>query len=150
MTTVYDVPPDRLIEKLSHHLKSDFDLTPPEWIENVRTGTHTEKEPVQEDWWYIRSAAALRKIYVKGPIGSDRLSELFGGPKNRGSKPNKAVGGSGSIIRDILKKFDTIGLTEQLPGKGRKITSTGVSLCNKAAQEVMETLAVENPEMTKY
>ena len=64
MTTVYDVPPDQLIEKLSIHLKSEFKLTQPEWSENVKTGTHTEKEPVQEDWWYTRIAAVLRKIYI--------------------------------------------------------------------------------------
>lgn len=150
MTTAYDVPPDQLIEKLAKRLKSDFKLTPPEWTEAVRTGTHTEKEPVRKDWWYIRTAAALRKIYMRGPIGSDRLAEQFGGYKDRGAKPNKAVSGSGSIIRDILKQFDKAGLTEKTPGKGRKITPKGISICNYAAKEVMDKLAVENPELTKY
>lgn len=150
MTTVYDVPPDQLIEKLADRIKSEFKLTPPEWTEDVRTGTHTEVVPVQEDWWYVRTASVLRKIYIKGPIGSDRLAEFYGGSKNRGSKPNKAVSSSRAIIRYMLQEFDEAGLTTKLPGKGRKITPKGVSLCNSTAHEVMKTLAVDNPEMTKY
>ena len=150
MTTVYDVPPDRLIEKLAAHLKSEYKLTPPDWTEDVRTGLHTEVEPVREDWWYVRSAAVLRKIYIKGPIGSDRLAEHFGGFKDRGSKPNKAVSGSRSIIRDILKQFDAVGLTTKIPGSGRKIAPKGISACDNMAHEVMSKLAIENPELTKY
>jgi len=150
MTTVYDVPPDLLIEKLAKHLKSEFKLTPPEWMSDVRTGTHTEVEPVQKDWWYVRTAAVLRKIYINGPIGSDRLAEMFGGNKDRGSKPNKAVGGSSSIIRDILQQFDEVGLTKKILGTGRKITPKGISACNTMAHEVMQKIAVENPELTKY
>lgn len=150
MTTVYDVPPDQLIKLLAGTIKSEIKLTPPEWIENVRTGTHTEVEPVQDDWWHVRTAAVLRKIYINGPIGSDRLAEMFGGSKNRGVKPSKAVSSSRSIIRDILQQFDESGLTVKLPGKGRKITPKGVSICNKSAHEVMKTLAVENPELSKY
>jgi small subunit ribosomal protein S19e len=150
MTTVYDVPPDQLINTLADAMKSEFKLTPPEWIENVRTGTHTQVEPAQEGWWHIRTAAVLRKIYINGPIGSDRLAEHFGGPKNRGAKPSKAVSGSRSIIRDILQQFDDAGITVKLPGKGRKITPKGVSICNRSAHEVMKVLAVENPELTKY
>jgi len=150
MTTVYDVPPDLFIEKLADHLKSEKSIAPPEWAENVRTGIHTEKEPVQEDWWFIRTAAVLRKIYMKGPLGTDRLKEMFGGYRNRGSKPNRAVAGSGAIIRNALKQLDEAGLTEKAAGKGRKVTDKGISLCNKAAHEVMAKIAVENPELTKY
>ena len=150
MTTVYDVPPDRLIEKLADRIKSEFKLTPPEWIENARTGTQTEVEPAQEDWWYVRTASLLRKIYINGPIGSDRLAEFYGGSKNRGAKPNKAVSSSRAIIRHILQEFDKAGLTTKLPGKGRQISPIGVSVCNASAHEVMKTLAVENPEMSKY
>ena len=82
--------------------------------------------------------------------GSDRLAEHFGGPKNRGARPSRAVSGSRSIIRDILQQFDDAGITIKLPGKGRKITPKGVSICNRSAHEVMKVLAVENPELTKY
>jgi len=150
MTTVYDVPPDQLIKKLAEQMKSEFKLTPPEWIDDVRTGTHTEVEPVQDGWWHVRTAAVLRKIYIHGPIGSDRLAEMYGGFKDRGSKPNKAVSGSRAIMRDILQQFDEVGLTTKLPGKGRKITPKGISICNSSAHHVMQKLAVEDPELTKY
>lgn len=150
MTTVYDVPPGRLIKDMAEAIRSEYKLAPPEWVENVRTGCHTEVEPVEENWWHLRTAAVLRKIYIKGPVGCDRLADMFGGPRDRGAKPNRAVSGSRSIIRDILKQFDGAGLTVNIPGKGRKITPRGVSICNKSAHRVMKDLAVENPELTKY
>ena len=83
MTTYYDVPADLLIASLSEKLKSFDMISAPEWASQVKTGTHRERPPVQEDWWHTRAASVLRKVAKKGPIGTNRISQEFGGVKER-------------------------------------------------------------------
>ena len=75
MTTYYDVPADLLIGSLSTELQGFEQINPPEWAEYVKTGTHRERPPTQEDWWFIRSAAVLRKVGMKGPIGTNHMAQ---------------------------------------------------------------------------
>ena len=69
MTTVFDVPADRLIDLLTEELKSRPEFKKAEWMEYVKTGRHREKRPMDPEWWYRRLAAILRKVYVHGPVG---------------------------------------------------------------------------------
>ena len=69
MTTVHDIPADLMISSLSAKLEVDGIVNQPEWSTFVKTGIHRERIPVQENWWAIRSAAVLRKVAMKGPIG---------------------------------------------------------------------------------
>mgnify|MGYP003902899649 FL=1 len=77
----------------------------PEWASFVKTGTHRERPPDQDNWWSIRSAAILRKVAFKGPIGANHISQEYGGPRDRGVKPNRAAAGSRNIARTILSFF---------------------------------------------
>ena len=110
MTTVYDVPADDLIGELASKLEKNEKIDPPLWSSFVKTGTHTEKAPIDPDWWFIRAAAILRKVYVNGPIGVERLSGMYGGSKDRGVKPNKAVKGSRSVVRKCIMQLEEAGL----------------------------------------
>ena len=74
MTTVHDIPADLMISSLSAKLEVDGIVNQPEWSTFVKTGIHRERIPVQENWWAIRSAAVLRKVAIKGPIGVNRLA----------------------------------------------------------------------------
>ncbi len=150
MTTVYDVPAALLIERLAKRLKKEKALTPPEWAAFVKTGIHTEKPPTDPDWWYVRLAAVVRKVYLKGPIGSHRLTAEFGGQRDRGAKPDHAVRGSGSIARTALKQLEEAGLLAQIKGRGRTVTPKGRSLLDNEAHAVIETLTKENPALAKY
>ncbi|MFB6115558.1 MAG: 40S ribosomal protein S19, partial [Candidatus Nanohalobium sp.] len=64
MTTVYDVKAEPLIMEVAEDLEDDFET--PDWTEYVKTGANKEKPPEQENWYYIRSASILRRIYVDG------------------------------------------------------------------------------------
>ncbi len=150
MTTVYDVPAEALIKALAPKLAKLDAIKPPAWAPHVTTGVHCEKPPVQEDWWEIRAAAVLRRVYMNGPLGTERLRALYGGPKNRGSKPNRAAKGSGSIARETLKQLEAAGLLESVKGEGRRTTPQGQKLANDAAHEVMKGLAKELPALAKY
>ncbi|MCQ2070643.1 MAG: 30S ribosomal protein S19e [archaeon] len=139
MVTVYDVPAEKLILKVAEKLKQNDKIVPPEWAEFVKTGVHTERAPVQPDWWYTRAASILRKLYVKGPMGSSKLAAEYGGFNDRGSKPNKAVKGSRNIIRKCLIQLQAAGLLEATQDKqGRKVSPAGQKLLDNVAKEVFD------------
>lgn len=140
MVTVYDVPAEKLILKAAEKLKGDNNITPPEWAEYARTGRHTEKAPIQEDWWFTRSASILRKLYIKGPMGTSRLAAEYGGFADRGSKPNRAVKGSRNIVRKCMIQLEAAGLLVSVEKLGRNISPAGQSLLDNAAKEVYDEL----------
>ena len=132
MTTVYDVPADIFIEETASELKSLPEILPPQWAPFVKTGVNRELPPDNPDWWYVRSAAVLRKVYLRGPIGTRRLKSFFGGKKNRGSKAEKSKRGSGSIARKILQQLERAKFVETLP-HGRQITAKGMAFLDSVA-----------------
>jgi len=150
MTTVNDVPAGELIEKLAKILVDYEQIKPPEWASFVKTGRNREKAPIRSDWWHVRAAAVLRKIYVKGPIGIERLAAEYGGKCDHGSAPFHAVRGSRSIARELLKQLENSDLIKKERGAGRAITPKGQSIMDNASHEVLKNLAVDNPELTKY
>jgi small subunit ribosomal protein S19e len=150
MTTAYDVPADLLISKVADKLKTIEHIQEPEWAPFVKTSVFNERAPTQEDWWFVRGAAILRKVYINGPIGTMHLRAKFCGPKDRGSKPNKVALGSGSIIRTALKQMEEAELVATVKGKGRLVTPKGRSLMDNCAYEVLQEIITENPELGKY
>jgi small subunit ribosomal protein S19e len=141
MVTVYDVPSEKLIAKVAVKLKESKTVAPPEWADFVKTGRHTEKAPMQPDWWYTRAASVLRKVYMKGPIGTSRLSAEYGGFADRGSRPNKAVKGSRSVARKCLMQLESSGLVHKDKNNGRIVTAKGQALLDAAAKEVFDETA---------
>ena len=141
MVTVYDVPPEKLIERTAVKLKEFDAIQAPEWALYAKTGRHKERSPVQEDWWYTRSASILRKIYIKGPIGTSRLAADYGGFADRGSKSNKAVGGSGSIARKCVMQLEASGLVVKDSTRGRVVSPKGRSLLDNLAKEVHDSMS---------
>jgi small subunit ribosomal protein S19e len=124
-----------LIDALSKELKEMPEVLPPTWAPFVKTGVNRELPPESPDWWYIRSAAVLRKVYMRGPLGTRRLKSYFGGRKNRGSKQEKARSGSGSVARKILQQLENARLVETVPN-GRQLTAKGMSFVDNVANSV--------------
>jgi len=150
MTTAHDVPAEHLIEKVAAQFKKEAKVQPPEWSAFAKTGVHKEKSPAQDDWWYTRLAAVLRKVYTDGPIGTERLAALFGGKKDRGAKPSKARAGSGAVARHCLKQLEELGYVSVLEKKGRIISPAGQSLLDNASHDILKKMAKKQPELTKY
>ncbi|HOQ19784.1 MAG TPA: 30S ribosomal protein S19e [Methanothermobacter sp.] len=145
MTTVYDVPADLLINQVAKELRKEKKINPPEWVPFVKTGVHKERRPENPEWWYIRAAALLRRIYIDGPIGVNRLRTRYGGKKDRGSRPEKFRRGSGAIIRKALQQLEEAGFIEKMKG-GRVATSKGRSFLDKIAHKVKD----EVKELERY
>lgn len=135
MVSVKEVPVEKLVNKLKEELKEFKEISPPEWIGFVKSGVHRERPPLQEDFWYIRTASILRRIYLNGPVGVERLRSYYGGRKRRGHKPAHFKKASGNIIRKILQQLEKAELIKKVHG-GRIITSKGQKLLDKIAYEV--------------
>jgi small subunit ribosomal protein S19e len=141
MSNVYDVKADVLIEAVADKLSKMPKMSPPEWARFVKTGVHKERPPLNDDWWFIRAAAILRKIYILGPIGTSKLRTKFGGTKRRGYAPARFRKASGSVIRHILQQLEKSGLAIQVSKnghKGRIVAPKGKSLLDKTASEIAQ------------
>lgn len=136
MATVYEVPPDKLIEELANKLK-EANIEMPDWAMFVTTGIHREKAPVEEDWWYKRVASVFRKVYIMGPVGASRLAAEYGGKVDRGTKRYHAAKGSRSIIRKSFQELEKLGYikTEK---KGRVVTEQGRAYLDKLSGSLIE------------
>ena len=151
MPTPYDIPSSVLIEKLAKHLKEEVDeINPPAWTPFVKTGIHAQRTPTNPDWWFIRCASILRKIYVKGPIGIEKLRQEYGGRIDRGAKPEHARKGSGAIVRKATQQLQTAGLVEPLRNEGKTVTSEGRRLLDRLSTELKKELEKTQPELKKY
>jgi len=139
-----------LIERLKERLEAEGKIKPPEWAPFARTGVHTEKAPVQKDWWYRRVAAVLRKVYLHGPVGTSRLAAEFGGRRDDGSAPYHPRRGSRSIAREAMQQLEALGLLTKTDKKGRSISAQGRKLLDSLAHEILMDLAKTNSELTKY
>jgi len=149
--TPNDVPAFKLVKKLAKYLKENVDaVTPPTWASIAKTGVHVEKQPQERDWWYTRCASILRKIYVHGPIGIEKLRADYGGRKDHGVKPGHSAKSSGSVIRKALQQLETAGYVETLKPRGRRISREGRKLLQELAEELSKELVKELPELEKY
>lgn len=140
--SVYEVPPEAIIQRLADHLKKRVEaVSAPSWASFVKTGAHREKPPQDPDWWYARCASILRKLYVKGPLGVSKLRNIYGGKRRRGGRPPHFRKGSGAIVRRALQQLGKAGLVQSINRKGRDLTNEGRSLLEKMAINVKGELA---------
>lgn len=151
MPTPYDIPASIFIERLADYLKENvYEIVPPPWASLVKTGSHASRPPENPEWWFIRCASLLRKIYIKGPIGIERLKSEYGGRISHGNRPGHARKGSGAIVRKAVHQFEAAGLVETVGNKGRLLTSEGRRTLDKLSTEMKESLGKTQPELLKY
>jgi len=151
LVTPNDVPASKFIQKLAKYLKENVDaVTPPAWTNVAKTGTHVQLQPQNPDWWYVRCASILRKIYVHGPIGIQKLRADYGGRNSKGVKPKHATKAGGSIVRKALQQLEAAGYIEIMKTRGRRATPTGRKILKELAEELSKELIKEHPELQKY
>ena len=140
MITPRDVPAQEFGNKLKEELKKFKEISPPPWSFFVKSGAHRERPPQQPDFWYIRAASILRRLYIDGPVGVERLRTYYGGRRRRGRRPPKFRKASGAIIRKILQQLESAGLVKKEDRKGRVLTPKGRSLLDRIAKVVWDEL----------
>lgn len=150
MTTVYDVPSKEFIEAVAKKLQDDKTIAVPEANIYTKTGVCRENPPIEKNWWHMRCASILRKIYVNNVVGVEHLRAEYGGNRDRGSKPNKAMMGSGSVVRRAIQQLEKAGYVTKIKGKGRALTSKGRSFLDNTADEVLKSVEASYPDLKKY
>ncbi|MCH8833375.1 MAG: 30S ribosomal protein S19e [Thaumarchaeota archaeon] len=149
MAKVYDVPADVLLRKLTDILKNE-DIPAPSWTSFVKTGSHADRPPHEKDWWHIRCASILRKIYLHGPIGINDLRKEFGGGKPVGYGAAHHRDAGGAIIRNAIHGLEKLGYVEKVEKKGRVVTKQGMQKLDRLATEILKELVTENQHLKVY
>ena len=149
MAKVHDVPADVLLRKLTDILKNE-DIPAPSWASFVKTGSHADRPPHEKDWWHIRCASILRKIYLHGPIGINDLRKEFGGGKPVGYGAAHHRDAGGAIIRNAIHGLEKLGYVEKVEKKGRIVTKQGMQKLDRLATEILKELATENQHLKVY
>ncbi len=150
MTTVHDVPQQILIARIADHLRHVSQVAPPQWAAYAKTGSHTQRQPAEKDWWYTRCASLLRKIYVHGPVGLSQLESDYGGRKEIGYFPGHHRDAGGSAVRKAIQQLESAGLVAKQGKKGRILTGKAVSLLDRQSTEILKEVAKTRPELAKY
>jgi len=148
----HDVDATLLIKRVAEELKKDANIKPATWAPFVKTGMSRGRAPVQSDWWHVRAASILRKIFMLGPIGTHKLQTLYGGRKNEGMAPEHFYPGSGNNIRKILQQLEKAGLAKQTAKgvhKGRVVTPKGHAILENTASAIMKEQGIVLPTRPK-
>jgi len=133
---LYDVDQGKLVAALAAELKRQHVVVPLDWANFAKTGHHREHQPVSDDWWYTRAASVLRSVYLRGPIGTEKLRVQYGGQKNRGVAPDRFYPAGGNHLRKILQQLEAAKLVKQAEKgvhKGRVVTPLGRKLIHAVA-----------------
>jgi small subunit ribosomal protein S19e len=149
MAKVYDVQADLLISKLTEILKKE-DIPAPSWTPFVKTGSHVSRPPHSPDWWHIRCASLLRKIYLHGPIGINDLRAIYGGGKAVGYGAAHHRDAGGVIIRRAVQGLEKLGYIEKVAGKGRVVSKKGMQKLDRLATEILQELTKITPHLKVY
>lgn len=150
MVKVNDVPAAKLIEELAEHLKRVPEIEPPSWASFAKTGSHADRPPQRKDWWYVRAASLMRKVYLKGPLGIEKLEIAYGGSKQLGYFPKHHRDAGSSTIRNIFKGLERAELVGKQGTSGRVLTPKGVALLDKISKDVFKELVKQNPALERY
>jgi small subunit ribosomal protein S19e len=149
MVSVRDVPAKSLISALAERIKTLPELEAPSWAQYVKTGSHAERPPQQADWWHVRAASLLRKLYVHGPLGEGDLERAYGGSKAVAYFPKHHRDAGGSSIRRILKQLEQAELVAKTQ-KGRVLTPKGMAMLDKLSKQLLDGMVEGNKALARY
>ena len=150
MPTVYEVPADQLLKRLTDQLRRQPQVSPPQWAMFAKTGAHADRPPQDRDWWYLRAASVLRKLYLHPPLSLNDLKSEYGGTRDLGHRPRHHHGGGGSSVRKILKQLEEAGLVAKKGREGRILTPKGMSLLDKISSQIFTEQVKVRPQIARY
>merc|ERR1712188_213471 len=54
--------------------------------------------PTDPDWFYVRSAAVARHVYLRPNVGVGAIRKIYGGAKRNGTRPNHFTQLGGTLL----------------------------------------------------
>ena len=91
-------------------------------------------------------AAVARHIYLRKDVGIGALAKLHGGRNRRGNRPSHHGDASCSVQRKICQSLEKIGVLEQGPNGGRRISQDGQRDLDRIATAVVEAAREEEDD----
>jgi small subunit ribosomal protein S19e len=149
MTTLYDIPAELLLPRLAEELKKRKEIQPPPWAAFAKAGVHQQMPPEDPDWWFIRAASVLRRLYIDGPVGVQRMRTAYGGKRDRGSSPFQFRKGGGSALRKVLQQLEAAGLVAK-DRTGRSLSVDGRKLLDAVAHGLRKATDEKVAGLSKY
>ncbi len=130
---IHQVQAERFINSMASKLQAVPEFSIPEWALYVKTSAGKARPPYEKNWWQMRAASILRKIYAKGTIGVEKLRKEYTTKKNMGHKPERVYKAGGKVIRTILQQAEKAGFLEKRKeGRlGRQLTKKGLEFMNE-------------------
>merc|ERR1719263_1773744 len=125
--TVKDVPADAFIKAAAEFLKRQPKFDVPK-----------ELAPYDEDWFFVRAASILRKVYLRKGTGVGALKKWYGGSSgtHRGTRKAHFSTASGAIIRKAMLELEKLEMMEHCSDGGRVITSKGRAEMDRIAGNI--------------
>merc|ERR1711941_54919 len=115
MVCVKDVNQTDFVYAFASFLKKTGKINVPKWSDMAKTATQKQMSPASDDWFYVRTAAIARQLYMHGTVGVGRMSIIYGSTVNRGTR---------HIARCALQELEKMKLVAKAE-KGRKLTKDG-------------------------
>lgn len=154
MVTVKDVPAEAFINAYAEHLKKTQKVTPIKDANILKTGYSQELTPENEDWFFVRSAAIARTLYLRPEKGVGSLRHVFGKRHKPGHKKRFHAQASGKVIRFALQELAKANIVMSYNDKRNKdfkfeddetkypriVTAEGRQDMNTIAKNVYNTL----------
>merc|ERR1711970_1529702 len=133
--TVKDVPAAEFLKR-----QPKFDV--PKYHDIVKTAVLKELAPYDEDWFFVRAASILRKVYLRKGTGVGALKKWYGGSSgtHRGTRKAHFSTASGAIIRKAMLELEKLEMMEHCSDGGRVITSKGRAEMDRIAGNIAPEL----------
>merc|ERR1711881_818321 len=135
MVCVKDVNQSDFVVAFAAFLKKTGKVSVPKWSDFAKTATQKQNSPVDDDWFYVRTAAIARQLYIKGTVGVGRMSVIYGSTVNRGVRPCHTRHGNAHIARCAMQELEKMKLVEKAE-KGRKLTKDGQRDMDRVAAQL--------------
>merc|ERR1711937_213576 len=127
--TVKDVPADAFIKAAAEFLKRQPKFDVPKYHDIVKTAVLKELAPYDEDWFFVRAASILRKVYLRKGTGVGALKKWYGGSS-----------GTHRGTRKALLELEKLEMMEHCSDGGRVITSKGRAEMDRIAGNIAPEL----------
>merc|ERR1712080_734046 len=97
MVCVKDVNQSDFVVALAAFFKKQGRMSIPKWSDYGKTNTAKEMGPDDADWFYIRTAAVARQLYIRGTVGVGTFAKIYSTNVNRGVRPGKYRSGTATL-----------------------------------------------------
>ncbi|XP_070494749.1 small ribosomal subunit protein eS19A [Chironomus tepperi] len=135
--TVKDVDQDKIVQGVALFLKKSGKLKVPDNMDVVKTSKAKELSPTNADWFYVRCASILRRMYHRGAIGVGGVKKIYGTRQRDGVCPSHWCRADGAVARRALQALEHIKLVEKHADGGRKLTAQGQRDLDRIATQIV-------------